>query len=421
MYFRVWGTVSGPNVTATEVDFSKSPPAPAPTAGPTATPTPRPTVTPTVAPVLPSTLVNGQPLPAGFAPYAPTSVWNKPLPPITSNSYTADSAQIIAEQFGGNPGNMGEPLRDNEPGMYDGGRAIYYAKTSDPLVTIPCSTFYTGCFSGPGALPAAINIPALARGSQEPGNDNRLDVIGPDGTERDFYNGGSTVFNPPGGGNWTNGSVLPGSGTGNSCGNYLTGTGLTTPDVTYGVTAGDQCAEAGLVTINDLLTGTINHALIVVTNCTNPGGVYPARNQNTNNCTDGVGPMLGYWLWYDVPCSTTRASGLKLYAQAILCALNVHGGAVMDDYGGGTIAGGMGLATEGSEPFYAFCASGQVCDYWSKLAAQGWVGLTIPGTPAGYQRWFAGDMDANGNWTPPGVNFAAHLHYLKSCVIQGTC
>ena len=128
MYFQVWGTISGPNVTATEVDFSKSPPTPAPTAGPTATPTPRPTVaptvTPTVTPVLPSTLSNGQPLPAGFAPYAPTSVWNKPLPPITSNSYTADSARIIAEQFGGNPGNMGQPLRDNEPGMYDGGRAI---------------------------------------------------------------------------------------------------------------------------------------------------------------------------------------------------------------------------------------------------------------------------------------------------------
>ncbi len=371
------------------------PPTPVPTPIPTPVPTSVPTAQPTVAASCGTTpsFVNGVEFVATWTPYGCSSPWNQH---VSGNpTYAAYSNAIIATEFGG--GNT-QPVRDEEAGPYDYGHPVYYASASDPLVNLHCTSYCDTTDNG--GYPASAHVPALARPAG--GDDAHMAVIQPDGTEIDMW----ATTTPAG--NWTNGATLTAHAIAN-CGSYLGGSGFTPTGPA--ATAGGACLGAGLLRANELASGSIGHALFLITQCA-VGWQYPAfPNASTNTCTSGSGPALGARLWYDVPDATTNANAnLEPWEKAILNALHDYGGYLEDNVSGGANASGIMFLAESGMASSMF---GQA-DPFAALSAQGWSGISISG--ASQTRWVGADP-----WQPSGVNFAAHLHWLDPCSARGSC
>jgi len=361
----------------------------------TPSPSPVPTATPTVAPGCGTTpaFVNGVEYTALWAPYGCSSPWNQHV--SANPTYASYSSSVIATEFGG--GNT-QPVRDQEAGPYDYGHPIYYASASDPLVTLHCTSYCNRTDNG--GYPATAHIPALARPAG--GSDAHMAVIQPDGTEIDLW----ATTTPSG--NWTAGSTLTAQAIAN-CGSFTAGSGFVPTGPA--ATAGGACLASGLLRADELLAGSIDHALFLISQCA-VGWQYPAfPNASTDTCTSGTGPALGARLWYDVPDATTNTNAnLKPWEKAILNALHDYGGYLEDDTSGGANASGIAFLAESGMASAMF---GQT-DPFAALAAQGWSGISIPG--ALQTRWVGADP-----WQPSGVNLAAHLHWLDPCSAKGSC
>lgn len=396
----------------------------APTAPPTIPPTPPPTPNPGVF----GGFVNGQPYPAAWQPYSPSPVFASPLPVITPGYYTTDSATIVAEQWASGATSLGQALHNSEPGIFDTSVPVYVTTTSDAGLNI-VNPIFGNAIGQTGGVPATANIVGKARPTQSINLPSNMTVFQPSGSGLDMNvlsNANPPTLNPANNRDWQAGQTVPQASYGSSCSNYYTGTGIGTGAVSTTMTG--LCGAAGLIGLNDLIRGEIDHTILVYTNCVVAGTVFPAYlAQSPAICTDGVGPQLGYTMYYDVPCATTIAAGGQLFQRAILCALNLYGGIVAGTLQGGTVGAGAGgssgqfgftVGFESSEPFYAY-GNG---DKFAALFSQGWTGTTIPGYAPGYQRWFARPQDVSGNWVPaPVVNFLSHIHYIKSCVKAQTC
>ncbi len=329
-----------------------------------------------------------------FTPYSCTSSpWNVRV--SASPTYAANSAAVIASEFAS--GNT-QPVRSEEAGPYDYGHPIYYTSTADPVVNVHCTSYCNHVDNG--GIPATVRIPALARPAG--GSDAHLAVVQPDGTEIDLW----ATTQPSG--NWTNGSTVTAASVAN-CGSFTGSSGFlpTGP----AATAGGACLGAGLLRGSELAAGAINHALFLVAQCA-VGSQYPAYpGASTSRCSSGVGPALGGRLWYDVPDATTSANGkLNGWEKAILNALHDYGGYVEDFSGGGSSVSGIAFLAESDEPAYAF---GEPSSF-APLVAEGWSTIKVGGA---YSLRY---MGANP-WTPSGVNFAAHMHWLSPCSAQQTC
>lgn len=337
---------------------------------------------------------NGVEYAATWAPYnCSTSPWNQHV--SAAPTYTANSAAVIATEFGG--GNT-QPVRDEEAGPYDYGHPIYYATANDPVVNLHCTSYCNS--SDNGGLPANLHIPAAARPAG--GTDAHMAVVQPDGTEIDLW----ATSRPNG--NWTTGSTVSAIGVAN-CGSFSNGSGFAASGPA--ATAGGACLGAGQLRANELAAGTINHALFLITQCA-VGSQFPAfANAGTDTCTSGQGPALGGRLWYDVPDATTNAnSGLKPWEKAILNALHDYGGYLEDDVSGGSSVSGIGFLAESGAAEVAF----GLPDPFAALIAQGWNAATLSG--ALQTRYIGTDR-----WQPSGVDFAGHMHWLNACSAHATC
>ncbi len=344
--------------------------------------------------------VNAQDYPVSFTPYASTSPFNNKV--SAHPTYLASSAAIVANQF---PGGLNtQTIRANEAGIYDYGHPRFIATATDPLVSVKC-TLYCGAPDN-GGMPATIHIPAVARPAG--GSDSHLDVVQPDGTDISMWG----VTKPAG--NWQSGQTLSASNTAN-CGSIVSASGWLSAGP--GPTAAGYCTNAGIITAAELIAGQINHAIIITGQCA-IGAQYPAENgASTQQCTSGVGPPLGGREWYDVPCSTTQANAaLHPWEKAILCALNVYGGYMGDNGGGGTYFTGTGAGVEDEEPWYDFNGPNYISPF-ATLAAQGWSSIKVQsyGSAQG-TRWVGASP-----WNPSGVDFVDHIHWLAPCSAQGTC
>jgi hypothetical protein len=415
--FQLWGDLSKlPNVTATYVVFSATPFAsPSPSVHATATPvaTSAATAKPALTPVLVPTAVpqiaggtfmnfsNAQDYSTSFVPYASNSVWNTPV--STHPTYLSSSAAIVAAQFPG--GNNTQTIRANEAGVYDYSHPRYFASNADPVVALRC-TLYCGAPDN-GGVPATAHIPALARPAL--GSDAHIDVVQADGTEICAWG----VTQP--GANWATGQTLTALNIAN-CGSFSSGAGWLSNGP--GPTAAGFALQSGIITAAELIAGQINHAIFITGQCA-IGSQYPSEpGASTDQCTSGLGPPLGGREWYDVPCSTTQAnSALRPWEKAILCAMNIYGGYMGDDVGGGSTFTGTGAGVESEEPWYAYQGPGYTSPF-APLAAQGWGTihmLNVIGNQSG-TRWVGADP-----WQPAGVNFAAHIHWLDPCSARGAC
>jgi hypothetical protein len=341
-----------------------------------------------------ASLTNGTNYTTTWTPYnCLTSPWNVR---VSSNPRIASySAAQIALQF--SRGNT-QPVRSQEAGRYDYGHPVYYAAASDPVVNLRCLSYCNRTDNG--GIPATFRIPARARPAQ--GGDAHMAVVQPDGTEIDLWATATPSTN------WTAGATVTAIAAAN-CGNYVTGSGFTAAGPA--ATAGGACLGAGSLRANELLSGSINHALFLITQCAN-GWQYPAfANATTDRCTGGSGPPLGGRLWYDVPTETTNANpNLKPWEKAILNALHDYGGYLQDDIGGADHVSGIAFLAESGQAAMSF----GLPDPFAALFSQGWLSIPING--AFSLRYIGADP-----WRPAGVDFAGHFHWLDACSAQATC
>jgi hypothetical protein len=398
-YFQMWGDLSKlPNITATTINYASTAfPATAPSSSPSASSTAAATTTSGTF----MSFSNAQDYSTSFVPYASNSVWNTPV--STHPTYLSSSAAIVAAQFPG--GNNTQTIRANEAGVYDYSHPRYFASNADPVVALRC-TLYCGAPDN-GGVPATSHIPALARPAL--GSDAHIDVVQADGTEICAWG----VTQP--GANWATGQTLTALNIAN-CGSFSSGAGWLSNGP--GPTAAGFALQAGIITAAELIAGQINHAIFITGQCA-IGSQYPSEpGASTDQCTSGLGPPLGGREWYDVPCSTTQAnSALRPWEKAILCAMNIYGGYMGDDVGGGSTFTGTGAGVESEEPWYAYQGPGYTSPF-APLAAQGWGTihmLNVIGNQSG-TRWVGADP-----WQPAGVNFAAHIHWLDPCSARGAC
>lgn len=347
-----------------------------------------PYVTPSVLPSSGSSIStsfppapNGQEWPASFRPYGATSPWNSPVPP--NPRLHPNSAAIIAA------------YQTNTPNIatwacctgHDYSHPIYFASTSDPLVTAHCTQYCTG-------PDWTMYIPAKARPAT--GYDHHMAVVQPDGTEDDFWNARYPDED------FRTGSTLD-AGITTHCGNFYTG-----PGVGFGgQTAGQACLAGGLIRQAELAAGRINHALFAVVDCVSSATVPPAQAPATA-CSDQTNALpTGARIWLDTDDAAIQAMAITSWEKAIMMAWHDYGGYVMDTSGGR--APGGGLITnmmEEDEQFVAMGTNPTPPQTWA--ASVGWSPTTI--SPCcGFTQ---SAVQYIGNPTWGGFDWAGHLHVI---------
>jgi hypothetical protein len=359
-------------------------------------------------------LANGRAWPTSFRPYGPTSPWNRRV--SARPKIAAYSEEVIEHQFPNNTN--ARPFRANEAGQYDYGHPVYFASASDPLVKLVCKQYCNTADNG--GAPTRARIPAKARPAG--GGDAHMAVVQPDGTEIDFW----ALYGTPGGGagdpprrqtrDWRTGDTAT-AGNITNCGNFYSGPGVVARGPAS--TAGGACVGAGIITAPELVNGRIDHALFLIGEC-GVGDVYPAfPTAKTGHCTSGLGPPLGGRLWYDVPAEVTNANrDLRPWEKAVLNALHDYGAYLEDNYNGGAYFTGLGfLVAASAESGYNFgeVAADGAGDPFAALSSQGWRSIRMADTLT-TARWIGADP-----WSPRGVDWLHHLHWLDPCSARGTC
>jgi hypothetical protein len=341
---------------------------------------------------------SGSAWPAGFRPFAASSPWNRPLtaanPILLRNS---DAIVALAERR-----NTGAYVHTAEyEAGYDFSHPVVIASSSDPLVTPRCTLYCNPVF-----LTRPFRIPARARAAS--GGDHHLAVVQPDGTEIDLWG----VAQPYPGSDWKNGDTLS-YGSGNTCGNFYSGSGF----VQEGATISGACLAAGLIRQAEIAAGVIPHALFVTTACLDKAYVYPASQPGDYVCT-GAGPHVpnGARVWLDLSDAAIDGLRLKPWEKTVLHALHQYGAFVGDSAGRrsdhtDTL---VQFVFEDDAQFVPFGAAAPMA---AQARSLGWNPVSIAPRASGYGRairWTASD-----DWQP--VNWAAHLHVVDPCYAKGTC
>jgi hypothetical protein len=264
-----------------------------------------------------------------WRPYSSDSPFNRPLP--ANPTLAPDSASILANLTGNGDnfeGGTGQFAFSSD----DGRDGVYYARDTDPVVTIQCTYYWgPGTCSGQNKVNIdgqQIHIPAGAM-PQDNGSDQHMTVIDQTNQlEYDFEHATwsadhhtLTV--------WSGAEIPAGPDQGTGLGGGGTAAGFST--------------LAGLITEPELASGTINHALAINLPCTN-GVVYPAEQANGLPCTQEQGQTnttnaapLGTLLQLNMTDAQIANSGAPAWQQTIMTAMAHYGMYVNDTDGIGNI------------------------------------------------------------------------------------
>jgi hypothetical protein len=271
---------------------------------------------------------------AAWRPFAPSSPFNQTV--ARDARPRPGSARMIARMVSwGGPGTLVLGLAG---GADDYGHPVYAARASDPLVTLRATAPW-----GRNPLNGKrIHVPAGAVAAG--GQDGHLSVIGPDGTEYDFWRvhgrraaQGRLTFG------WGGAVRLDGDGLGGAA------------------TAGGFAALAGIVRPGELAAGRIDHALFLTVRCTT-GFVWPATKGGAA-CPRGRrdGPPMGARVQLDLSPAAIAALPVSRVARTILTAMATYGG-----YVGDTGSGSFGVQVQSTvswtsrglpDPFATLAAS----------------------------------------------------------------
>lgn len=319
-------------------------------------------------------------------PYGPDSPFNQRLggTPRLMERSSATVAQLT-EGDPPAPIVLGDPVRD-------GGVPVYRSRMSDPLYTLHCTKPWGRCeIEG-----SRVRIPAAARPAgvwPDPAEltDGHLTVVDPrtrqeydlwdvsskgrDGGRLDFAWGGRTAID---------------------------GDGLDSAAVAAG-----WGSLGGLIRVQELLSGRIDHALAITVPCTN-GFVYPARGGGQSCADAGLpgedAPAMGARLQLALSEAEIEAMQLPRRERAILRALSRYGAFVSDTTG----ADHWGLEFESPAVFASFGEQ----DARIALAKR----LRTP------REDFNGNGDAE-YWLPfsSATDWQRDLHVISPCVTRDSC
>lgn len=246
---------------------------------------------------------------------------------------------------------------------------VYLASGTDPLVTIG-----SGCGTDAGVSGSQIHIPAKARPTIS--SDAHMGVIQPNGDEWDFW---STQMPS---GDWTNGSTLHCSESGNHS-NIVTGSGSLPHSATSGA-----ALSAGNLRVNELENGSIPHAIFVVIPSSN-GYVYPGQSNAAQGGSIPIGARVQ--LKY-TDAQIDAMTGLAAWEKTLLHQLHDYGLYALDTGGDGRIT-------------YKWESPTQYTSFGGTNPGAAWVNANTP--PA--------------SWTPNGINWATDLLIVDACYAGGTC
>ena len=323
-----------------------------------------------------------------FAPFSSGSTFGTQL---AANAQLAPDNAAVQQHMASYGWTIGSSNNGFSIGAGDGSRLVYYASPSDPVMTIHCTSE-----EGPGTCQGAngitingarINVPAGAK--PDANYDAHMTVIETaTGAEYDFWHtsvSGSTITS--GTGAETN--VNSGDGTGS------------------GGDAANLALSAGLLRPSELVSGHIDHALVVVVPCTNAtsassGYTWPASGGWGEFCGQywneqaSTAPELGQLMKLNMSAAQIASSGAPRWEQTIMTALTTYG-AYVEDTEGSWHNEGIYILTQGSES-------------WTNLGqGDAWANATKTFGQSG--------DNLNSNVPIP----TSKLEMVDTCVTKGTC
>jgi hypothetical protein len=272
---------------------------------------------------------------AGFPqPFAPTSVWRRPIGDAPLHPRSAAIAQYFADH-----------ARSPNMTLHEWGVAVAEARPDDSRYRLRC-TYYQNCTLGQfGAAP----IPDTAR--QDPEGDGHLTVYEPvtgriwdmwqAAREGDRWSAGAGATVTLG----SDGIVPPGIASGNAANFALLG---------------------GLLRPEELLQGRIDHPLVFGMPGVNRTGYVCPATHNDGSSTDPNAPMEGQWLQLD-PAVDVAALPIPAWQKTIARALQTHGMYLRD--------------SSGSFVLYAENPVSRGYDAWGLLGLPNQASMSLAGIP----------------------------------------
>lgn len=299
----------------------------APTIAPTTAPTVAPTTAPTVAPTAKPTVPPPAPTPpappsggaypaAGWPQWSSASVMLQRLDNRNPASHIA-SWSATANSYYNSHGGIGNwwsqfPLQIGSND--DGGMPVYLSKSSDPTVKIHCTAYSCSSLEG-----QTIHIPSNAiPGQAQSGSDKQMIVVDPSGRySYEMYQAQNVLSS----GNISSGQAFD---TYTSVAWAQTYTGA--------VDNGLVSLLSGMVSAQDLLQGSINHAVLIGSPCST-GTVYPSIAKPDVNCSGGTGAPVGARLWLNRTDAQVDAAVSDPVQRIVAKALIHYGGYIHDSTG----------------------------------------------------------------------------------------
>jgi len=313
---------------------------------------------------------------ACWRPYNDSSPLNRAVP---SNPPLAPGSAAVSQALAG----LGTPFNIGESRYLDGGHPTFWSQPSDPLVTLH-ALWSSSPINGMQVRVPAQATPAggFSFGSNWPDqHDSHMTIVDQaSGWEYDLWN---TQSMSNGVLTYTNGcrTRIDGSGLG-SCG-----------------VAANFGNLAGVIRLEELKAGHIDHALVASVPCVN-GHAYPVLDDN-NNCGPGSGtPKLGAHLWLDMTPAEIDALPIPAYRKTIAKALAKYG-AYVEDSGNDH----FGFNIESPQTYASFGHHD-----WTDWAAS--VGGSSYNTPDGMPAWHL-SLD--------GIPLSSRLRVLDPCTADGSC
>lgn len=314
--------------------------------------------------------------PACWRPYASTSPFNTALP--ASPTIGSGSRAVVARLLGfGSIEDLTAGKATSSDNDY--GRPAYFATSSDPTFTVHCTETWGTCpIEG-----QQVRIPDPATAAS--GSDGHLSVVDQaSGWEYDFWR---VASKPAGGGtlriSWGGRTRIDGDGLGS------------------GATAAEFGSMAGVLRLEELKAGRVDHALFIYARCDSGRFVYPATKSG-QACSElgesnSGAPAMGTRFQLDMSDTEISALGVPVWKQAILRAMARYG-LIMGDTGSV-----WGLKEESARVYTSFGLG----DQWVNWAG-GQQGVKS------YSGKFFFDLAS-------GVDWQQRLRVVAPCVSQGTC
>jgi len=318
------------------------------------------------------------PPPGCWRPYAESSPFNQVLP--EAPQITSNSKAVVDRLLGF--GQIMNIQAGAAGSTYDYGRPTYFSQPTDPVFTLHCTNSSWGTCPVEGEQ---IRVPDAARPAG--GRDAHLTVIDQaSGWEYDLFR---VTSKPAGGG------ILQFAWGGKT---RVNGNGLGSDAV-----AAEYGTAAGLLRVEELEAGEINHALFMTVHCDAGGYVYPATKGGRSCASIGLpttdAPPEGTRFQLAMSREEINALSVPSWKKTILRAMARYGMFVGD-----TTGGAWGIQVESGEVYKSF---GQE-DKWRTFAKQ-------VGAP-----YYAPD-DVYVLNLKDGVDWASKLRVVAPCVSQGTC